>query len=428
MKRLYLIAIFGVTGASLLAAAIAFSPRKAPSENDKNLHEVGETAMSDQTPAVNLDPRLVAANSKFGFKLYSSIARESAGKNVFISPASVAIALAMTYNGAEAETQKAMASTLEFDSMSLDDLNRGFAALRACLTSPDPKVKLEIANSLWAKQGVKFKPAFIERNKEFFGAEVTTLDFGDPGSPAKINSWVKQKTNGKIDQIVDQIDPMNVLYLINAIYFKGAWQDEFKKDSTKDEPFTTAGGDHPNVPMMHQSGSYRYLESDGFQAVSLPYGGGRVSMYVFLPSEGSDLAKLQKSLTAQNWDQWMSKFGKFPGEIGIPRFKVEFDVTLNDALSSLGMGIAFDPNRANFRGMAELDENISISRVKHKTFCEVNEEGTEAAAVTSVEMRATSAMRPQKPFRMIVDRPFYFAIRDNQSGAILFMGSIIDPR
>ena len=150
-------------------------------------------------------------------------------------------------------------------------------------------------------------------------------------------------------------------------------------------------------------------------------------MYVFLPTGESDLSALERRLS-QDWNQWMMKFVKRPGEIGLPRFKVEYEITLNEALKALGMGIAFDANRANFKGMADSRDNIFISRVKHKTFCEVNEEGTEAAAVTSVEMRATSAMRPEQPFRMIVDRPFFYAIRDNQTGAILFMGSIIDPR
>jgi serpin B len=275
---------------------------------------------------------------------------------------------------------------------------------------------------------VRFKPVFLQRNKQFFGAEITNLDFNDPSSPSKINSWVKDKTSGKIDKIIDQIDSMAVLYLINAIYFKGAWADEFKKADTKDEPFKTAGADQPNVPMMHRSGSYRYVESEGFQAVSLPYGGGRVSMYVFLPSESSSLAEFQRSLTAQNWDQWMSRFVKTPGDLGLPRFKLEFEATLNDSLTSMGMGLAFDADRANFKGIADSSDNISISRVKHKTYCDVNEEGTEAAAVTSVEMVATSAMRPQKRFRMIVDRPFFFAIRDNETGTLLFMGSVVDPR
>jgi serpin B len=427
MKRYYLLAIFGVACASILAATIAFSSREATTPGDKETDGAGETTMPDQ-PATNLDPRLVAANTKFGFKLYSAIVREGSGRNVFISPASVAMALAMTYNGAQADTQKAMASTLEFDSLGIDELNRGFAALRAALTSPDPKVKLELANSLWGEQSVRFNPGFIARNKQFFGAEVTALDFKDPGAPAQINSWVKEKTNGKIDQIVDQIDPLTVLYLINAIYFKGMWTEEFKKSATTNDPFTTASGERPAVPMMHQSGTYRYLETQEFQAVSLPYGAGRVSMYIFLPAQGSDLTKFQNSLSANAWNEWMAKFAMAPGAIGVPRFRTEYEISLNDALKSLGMGIAFDPDRANFRAMADSSNNIFISQVKHKSFCDVNEEGTEAAAATSVEMRVTSAMRPQKEFRMIVDRPFFFAIRDNQSGAVLFVGSVLDPR
>jgi serpin B len=415
--------VLQVVGAVGLALYI-HSSRAEPPIDDKEVAEPIESAPARQD-AGNVDRRLVTANTRFGFKLYSDLRNREPGKNTFVSPASVAMALAMTYNGAGAETKTAMARALEVDSVSLDELNRGFSALRAALASSDPKVKLEIANSLWGKQGVAFKPDFIDRNRRFFGAEVTNLDFGDPGAPGKINSWVKQKTHDKIDKIVDEIDPMTVLYLINAIYFKGAWSDEFKKTETKDEPFKAMGGD-VRVPMMHQSDSYQHLDGKDFQAVSLPYGSGRVSMYVFLPSENSSLAEFQKSLTAENWDQWMTQFKKTPGDIGLPRFKLEFEATLNDTLKAMGMEIAFDPDRADFSGIADGDR-IYISRVKHKSFCEVNEEGTEAAAVTSVEMRTTSAMRPQKRFRMIVDRPFFFAIRDNQTGSVLFMGSVVKP-
>ena len=426
MKRVYIFSITSIVACSLLAAAVALSPRKPAEEPGKEIGQPKEADMTDQDtgPA---DPRMATANTGFGFKLYAQIAGRDQRGNTFISPSSIAMALAMTYNGAEAETKQAMAGALGFDSMTLDEINRGFAALRAALTGADAKVRLEVANSLWGREGVRFKAGFLQRNKQFFGAEITNLDFNDAGSPSKINSWVKDKTNGKIDKIIDQIDPMAVLYLINAIYFKGAWADEFKKPETRDEPFKLAGG-RQNVPMMHQSGSYRYLENESFQAVSLPYGAGRVSMYVFLPAERSSLGEFQRGLTAGSWDQWMTRFVKTPGDVGLPRFKIEFETSLNDALQALGMGVAFDPNRANFRGVADSTDNVYVSGVKHKTFCEVNEEGTEAAAVTSVEMVATSAMRPQKRFRMMVDRPFFFAIRDNQTGAVLFMGSVLDPR
>lgn len=374
-----------------------------------------------------VDSRLVSANTSFGFKLFAEVAKQDAGKNVFISPASVGLALAMTYNGAVGETKLGMERALEIKGMNHTELNNAYAQLRQALESADPKVELNIANSLWAKKGVTFNPDFLERDKQFYGAEVTALDFGDPSAAATINSWVSDKTKGKINHIVDQIDAQSILFLINAIYFKGKWSIEFDKAKTKDETFTTGAGPQKRVPMMHQSGKYNYYEGKDFQAVSLPYGDGRASMYIFLPSSGSSLDAFQRNLTAANWETWMKQFTQTEGSIAAPRFKIEYEVGLNDALKALGMGIAFDADRADFSGIVRGSGRVYISSVKHKTFAEVNEEGTEAAAVTSVEMRAT-AVRIQKTFQMIVDRPFFCAIRDNKTGTVLFVGSITDPQ
>jgi serine protease inhibitor len=238
---------------------------------------------------------------------------------------------------------------------------------------------------------------------------------------------VKDKTSGKIDRIIDSISSDTILFLINAIYFKGKWADEFAKDKTKEDVFNLESGSQKRVPMMTQSGSYKYYDGKSFQAVSLPYGGGRVSMYVFLPAKGTSLSEFQKGLSASSWEGWMREFAQTEGDITLPRFKIEYEIALNDALKSLGMESAFDPSRANFKGMVQSEQNVYISKVKHKTFVEVNEEGTEAAAVTSTEMRATSAMRPRERFRMVVDHPFFCAIRDNLTGTVLFMGSIMEP-
>ena len=383
---------------------------------------------SNNKPTDNdVDSRLVSANTTFGFKLFAEVAKQDAGKNIFISPSSVGLALAMTYNGAVGETKQGMERALEIHGMSHLELNRAYAQLKAALESADPKVQLNIANSLWGRKEISFNPDFIQRNKQFYGADVTALDFNDPSAPATINSWVAEKTKGKIDKIVDRIDAQAILFLINAIYFKGAWAAEFDKAKTREDQFTTGAGNQKRHPMMHQSGKYRYYENKDLQAVNLPYGGGRLSMYIFLPAQRAGLDALQRSLTAANWDTWMKEFAETQGEIALPRFKVEYEIGLNDALKALGMGIAFDPNRADFSGIVQGSVKAFISEVKHKTFAEVNEEGTEAAAVTSVEMRATSAMRPDKTFRMIVDHPFFCAIRDNKTGTLLFMGSITDP-
>lgn len=425
--------LFCLLGCSSVSESNVASNGNQPSDaaaDEKGASNENGSTMKDHNNSAGgaTDARLVSASTSFGFKLYHEVARESAAKNIFISPASVALCLAMTYNGAVGETKEGMQSALEIHGLTHGELNRAYAALRSELENPDPKVQLQIANSLWARKGISFNPAFIARNKEFYGAEVTALDFGDPGAPAIINAWVKDKTKDKIDKIVDSIDAQSVLFLINAIYFKGAWSAEFDKAKTKDDAFTTASGLKKRLPMMTQSGKYNYHETKNFQAVSLPYGGGRVSMYVFLPAAGTNINQFLPSLTTANWGAWMREFSKTEGVIALPRFKVEYEILLNASLKTLGMGVAFDPDRANFTGMFQGGQNAFISKVKHKTFAEVNEEGTEAAAVTSTEMVVTSMPAQRKTFRMVVDRPFFFVIRDNKTGSVLFLGSIVDPQ
>lgn len=375
-----------------------------------------------------VDNRLVSANTRFGFKLFAKLVEQDRDKNIFASPASVAMVLTMTYNGAEGETRQAMAQTLELQGMTLPEINHANAQLKAVLENPDPKVQLAIANSLWARKGIPFKPAFIKVNKDFYGAEVTDLNFSQPNAASAINDWVSRKTKGKIDKIIDVIDRDAILFLINAIYFKGTWTAEFDKTKTKEDAFHLLDGRQKKHPMMSQSGHYRYYRGQDFQAISLPYGKERVSMYIFLPDKDHRLEEFLRGLNAENWETWMSKFRKTEGTIVLPRFKLEYEVDLNDALKALGLGVAFTGGRANFQGMFSKPQDAYINKVKHKTYVEVNEEGTEAAAVTSVEMRATSVQIEPPPFRMIVDRPFFCAIRDNKSGTILFMGAIVEPK
>ncbi|MGH8000336.1 MAG: serpin family protein [Brasilonema sp.] len=377
-------------------------------------------------PTSNPDSKLIAANTKFGFKLFSEVLKKDNNKNIFVSPSSVAIALAMTYNGASGSTKEAIAKALEFKELNLQQINSSNAALKKLLENPDPKVQLTIANSLWANKEASFNPDFLQRNRDFYAARVTNLNFTDTGAPSIINEWVNEKTRGKISKIVEKIEPSQVLFLINAIYFKGSWTKEFDKQQTAEYPFYLSSGQQKQHPMMSQSGDYKYYENQQFQAVSLPYGkDGSISFYVFLPKQNSSLVSFYQNLKAENWENWMTQFSKREGFIRLPRFKMDYDITLNSALSALGMGEAFS-NKANFSAMGK---DLKMSEVKHKTFVEVNEEGTEAAAATSVEIMPLSAQSsPPKPFRMIVDRPFFCAIRDNQTGSILFMGSIVEPQ
>ena len=377
--------------------------------------------------ATNVDDRFTVSSHKFAFKLYEQIRKQGTDKNTFVSPPSVMMALAMTYNGAGGETREEMARTLEIEGMSLDEANRAFADLKTALTPTDPQIQLKIANSLWVRNGFSVKPAFISRNQKHYAAEITNLDFDDPSAPKTINSWVSKNTDNKIDKMVDRIDPLTVLFLINATYFKGQWQFEFKKENTKPDLFRPAGGDQKQVPMMSQSGRFFYYKGKDFQSVALPYGTqGSVSMYVFLPDEQTSLDQFERNLTPENWDAWMKSFGLTPGDLMLPRFKIEWEAKLNDTLEALGMRAAFDGERADFSEITQR-KGLFISEVRHKTWGEVNEEGTVAAAATSVVGTFTSAQLPQQKFVMKVDRPFFFAIRDNRTGVVLFMGSVTNP-
>lgn len=424
-KKARSLPVVGVAGLGLLVWFMAAPPNSAIAyctPQDVTLDKCSvPSSMSDKP----VEQTLVAARTKFGFKLFSEILKQDSGKNVFVSPVSVAIALSMTYNGASGQTQQAMAKTLELEGISLPSINEANAILKTTLENPDSQVQIAIANSLWAKQGTQFKPEFIDRNRQFYQAKVTDLDFNAPTAPSVINNWVNQSTKGKINKIVDKIKPNDVLFLLNAVYFRGKWTTPFDKSQTAMQPFYLLNGSEKQLPMMAHSGKFKYYENEEFQAVSLPYGKGRLSLYIFLPKQKSSLAAFSQQLNAENWEQWMSQFRMRDGFIQLPRFQMDYDIELTDTLKALGMAEAFT-DRANFTQMSSTP--LSINQVKHKTFVSVNEAGTEAAAVTKVGIIQTAARVSEERFRIVVDRPFFCGIRDNQTGTILFMGAIAAPQ
>ena len=371
----------------------------------------------------NLDSHLIEANTKFGFKLFSEILRQDEGKNIFISPTSVAIALTLLYNGASGKTQQEMATVLELQGIKRSDINAANQTLLATLENLDPEVLLSIANSVWIRQNFPLNQQFLQQVKQFYQATATELDFNSPKATEIINQWVRENTRGKIPQIIESIDPADVLFLINAIYFKGNWSEKFARSRTTQKPFYLPDGSNKQHPLMSQSGEYFYYENKLFQVVRLPYGSKQVSMYVFLPRKNSNLDIFYQQLTPDNWKNWMKRLSKREGYIELPRFKLEYEITLNDILKALGMASIFDSS-ADFAAMTS--HAVCVSEVKHKTFVEVNEEGTEAAAATSIAV-TRSAVIFTPPFRMIVDRPFFYTIRDDRTGLILFMGSIVAP-
>jgi len=377
--------------------------------------------------AASVDKSVVAANTEFAIKLLKELQGEQGGRNVFISPLSVSIALAMTYNGANSSTREAMASVLGFDGMSDDAVNVGYRQLIESLLSVDVDVSLNIGDSVWIRS--TFAPAvnaeFTDALSNYYRSDIYSRAF-DASTVDEVNSWVSEETNGKIDRILDSIDSNNVMFLINAIYFKGGWVDEFDAALTQQADFTAADGSTVKVDMMRRDGDYSYFGDDAVQVARLPYGRDKIAMYVFLPAEGVSLESFVEGLTSDGLDAYFSKLSSAELELQLPKLKLEYGkVDLKDALTALGMGVAFDRGSADFSGIADVrPERLYIAFVDHKAVVEVNEKGTEAAAATNVGISLTSVPM-RTPF--VVDRPYAFVIRDDRSGTILFAGLIADP-
>ncbi len=368
---------------------------------------------------------LIQADNAFGLKLLQTLKKQVNSENFLISPVSLAVALQMTYNGADGETATGMAQALQIPGMSLDALNQGNAALLKSLSGADQPnqkgVELHVANSLWTRASMMPLPDFIQRNQSYYGAK-----FGDlSGGADAVNGWVKQQTSGKIPTIVTPDDVRNTdAILANAVYFKGAWGHAFQTRNTKMERFTTLYGRSHDVSMMRQSGRFPYYENDKYQAVSLPYGNGPTVMTILLPRGGVRLSAFVAGLTVQDF---APKAEVRSGDIGLPRFKTEYSAEMSLPLSALGMATAFDSQKADFSRMFS-GGKFFIGFVKHKTYLSVDENGTEAAAATAVGMTRMAIIVPKDPFTLIVNRPFVFAIRNAESGMILFVGAIADLR
>ncbi len=365
---------------------------------------------------------VIRASNAFSFALLHRVSAASPTSNVFISPLSASFALAMTMNGAAGSTLDAMYSTLGFDAEPIEDINAGYASLIALLTSLDPAVTTSIANSIWYREGFPVRPSFLDVTRTQFGARVSVLDFSSPSAVQTINDWVRTSTNGKIAAIIDEIDSTDVMFLINAIYFKGSWRERFDPARTASAPFHTAGGVQQEVPLMFEHATLPYATSDGLQVVHLPYGNSAFEMMVLLPPEGTDINAFTAGLTPAAYNGLASGAHEADVDLFLPRFRVEYDRTLNDDLRALGMAQAFIPREADFTRMSPAGDTLFISNVKQKTFVDVNEEGTEAAAATSVGMGVTSV--PEQ-VTVRVDHPFVFILRERFSGTILFIGKII---
>jgi serpin B len=372
-------------------------------------------------PLTDAERAVIGASNGFAFSLLRQLNEQAPDSNLFISPLSASMALGMTMNGTAGQTQTEMRDVLGFGGTSLDEANTSYRSLIELLRGLDARVDFRIANSIWYEQSFPVEPAFLQTTTQYFDAAVEPSDFTDPSTVDAINDWVSTSTAGKIDRIIDDIPTDMVMYLINAIYFKGDWTTTFDPEDTRQASFAGLGG-NSTVSLMEKTDSVAYTDINGTRIVELPYGGGAFAMSVVLPPDGMGINEFVADISAQQWNALHEAMVRQPVMIWLPKFTLEREYELSDALQTLGMRLAF--GGGDFTPMSAAQGlELAISEVKHKTFVDVNEEGTEAAAVTSVGVIRVCACGPQYPiFR--ADRPFVFVIRERQSGTILFVGKI----
>ena len=369
-----------------------------------------------------------ASNNAFGIDLYKKLITEEKG-NIFISPYSISSALAMTYAGARGNTEKQMAKVLYFN-LPQEDIHKAFSSLNAYFNRPNKSYQLAIANSLWGQANYPFQKEFINLLNKYYEAGFNEVDFVNEENREKarltINKWVEDKTNNKIKELIhpEDISALTRLILVNAIYFKGKWQNQFDTKETRDMPFNLENKKKVNVPMMHQEGKFNYTEDEKVQVLELPYSENELSMVIFLPKESISLSDFEKELSIERVNKLLSNLSQEKVDVYIPKFKMEKRYILNKMLIDLGMSDAFDMMLADFSGMTG-SKDLYISKVIHQSFIEVNEEGTEAAAATAVIMSGKSIAPMIIEFK--ADRPFLFIIRDIKTNTILFIGRFVEP-
>jgi serine protease inhibitor len=377
---------------------------------------------------------VAAADNAFGFHLLGAVQKTIPNHNVVLSPVSAALNLSMVLNGASAQTREEMLSALSVGGSELGAINHANAQLIKVIRTPVPNITLSVADSLWVdSRQVRLRPEYVKQTQAWYNAEIADLDFSDPGAATRINGWASKETQGRISKVIDRIDPADLLLLLNAVYFKGQWTHKFDKAQTQQHDFTLEGGSVKQVSRMAQMGRFDYFETPQLQAIRLPFGDGDLAMEVLLPAKSSGLGALEAELTAEHWTAWQAQYSPRSGTIELPRFELKSNYRLNEPLQALGMTRAFQPDGSQLTGMFSSvpgqlrSPRFFISSVLQSTYWKVDEEGAEAAAVTTTGIRAAAIARPPQPFRMVVDRPFFCAIEDRRSGVLLFVGAIYDP-
>lgn len=389
---------------------------------------------TDNTPGdfkqVNLTEKqkqLINTSNAFGFEFFKKVTEISGSEtDMMVSPLSVSMALGMTRNGAANGTLEAITNTLGLGGMSDAEINESYKYIIETFSGLDPKVKMQIANSIWYHNTFTVEQPFVLANQQYFDASVSKLDFANPASVDVINGWVNEKTNTLIPEIIDQIPAEAVMYLVNAVYFKGQWKYQFDKAKTEQKPFHLYNGTELQVPSMTQHETHPFFQGPGFTAIELPYNQGNYVMSVLLPDAGKTVEDVITQLSQENWNTWSSQFANRDIELQMPKFKYEYnEKQMKPILSDMGMGVAFDLENADFTRINP-DGGLYISRVLHKTFIKTDEEGSEAAAVTAVEVGVTS-VGPDQPYFFTIDRPFVYFIQEKSTGTILFIGKVMNP-
>ena len=382
-------------------------------------------------PSASVD--VAAADNAFGFRLLNAVQKTVPSRNVVLSPVSAALNLSMVLNGSAGETRQQMLAALSLEGLDVGAINTANAQLIKVIRTPAENITLSVAESLWAdNRRATLRPDYVKQMQAWYDAEMADLDFSNPTATTRINSWAAKQTHGRISKVIERIEPADVALLLNAVYFKGQWAHKFDAAQTQQRDFTLADGGVKRVPRMAQSGRFDYFETPDMQAIRLPFGKADLVMEILLPAKASSLVALEKALTPEHWTRWRAQYAPRSGRIELPRFELKSNYRLNEPLQTLGMTRAFHPEAAQLTDMFSAAPGQAraagffISSVLQSTYWKVDEEGSEAAAVTTTGIRASLA-RPEQPFQLIIDRPFFCAIEDRRSGALLFVGAVYDP-
>jgi len=369
---------------------------------------------------------LIESENSFAFDIFRELMeRTDKEENVIISPLSISYALSMTLNGAEGATRDSILKALRVAGITPEQINNSYKDLTEALLSVDKRVLMSIANSVWAEKNFMVKQPFIDILINYYNAESRSFDIDDPSTPDYVNTWIEEKTNGLIKDMIETLDENTVMLLINAIYFKGKWKSQFDESETVDMPFYKPSGSSTDVPMMKQTSDFKIFNGEGFILAEFPYGQGNFVMDVVLPDEQDGIERLLPLFTDINFQNWVSQMAEREIDLSFPRFKYGFKEELKEILTDMGMGITFDPSLADFSNIFSGFPPIFISFILHQAFIETNEEGTEAAAATIVGFENTSV--PPPPLELRLDHSFIYLIRETTTNSIIFMGRVANP-